>query len=224
MPTNSCSHDAWFVFSFPPIGYAHAAGATYVYMTNSLFDHVFANELDISVHLIANNDVPHRSLENREIHYRLVIFRQLKNNNAVKKSGDGQSELTNRNKTTKKNNISQQKRYWISTVSYIYEQECSRFESHEFLKRVYYMRIYVDVLYEMSLEWHKRKTATKRGKKEIKFFRNNIEHAIFWVIEWWSEWWFVQLLYNSFSFSRTFQDFERRGSMSYEFVNYILFQ
>lgn len=88
------------------------------------------------------------------------------------------------------------------------------------LKCVLYENISIDITYDMSLEWHskEKKNSNKMGKKENKFCRNNIEHATFWVIEWWSEWWFVGLFYNSFSFSRTFQDFERRGSMGYEFL------
>lgn len=80
-PANSCSHDVWFGFLFPPIDYAHADAAMYAYTTSCLSGHASVAVPDILAHSIADNDAPHRNPESPEIHYRSAIFHQLRTPN-----------------------------------------------------------------------------------------------------------------------------------------------
>lgn len=96
------------MFWFQPIDYGRAGDATYAYMTNSPFGHVFAIELDTLGHLIVNNDAPHRNPENRETHIRPVIFRQLKK--MLKANKKQKSQKT---KSVNKNGIGFQHNYEI---------------------------------------------------------------------------------------------------------------
>lgn len=74
------------MFLFRLIDYAHVGVVTYVYTTNCPFGHVFATEPDTLDRSIANNDEQHRNPENQwEIHYPLVVFRQLKINKQTNK-------------------------------------------------------------------------------------------------------------------------------------------